>query len=205
MLALIGRKIGMTQLFNDEGMRIPVSVIQVMPNVVVRERTTEKNGYAAMVIGADPLKKSRIRKPVAGQFPKGTDPTRYLMEFKDFEAKCVVGDKLGVEIFEGVRFVDIRGTTKGRGFQGVVKRHGFQGGPGAHGSKFHREMGSVGTGAFRKIVKGSRMPGRMGDARLTVQNVRLFRVDKEKGLLLINGAVPGRRGAMVVVLKAKKK
>jgi large subunit ribosomal protein L3 len=205
MLALIGRKIGMTQLFNEEGMRIPVSVIQVMPNVVVRERTTEKHGYAAMVIGADPLKKSRIRKPLAGQFPQGTDPTRFLMEFKDFEAKCVVGDKLGVEIFEGVRFVDVRGTTKGRGFQGVVKRHGFQGGPGAHGSKFHREMGSVGTGAFRKIVKGSRMPGRMGDARLTVQNLRLFRVDKEKGLLLINGAVPGRRGGMVVVLKAKKK
>lgn len=205
MLALIGRKIGMTQLFNDEGMRIPVSVIKVEPNVVVRERTAEKNGYSAMVIGADPIKKSRVRKPIAGQFPQGVDPKRYLMEFKDFEKECKVGDALGVEIFEGVRYVDVRGTTKGKGFQGVVKRHKFQGGPGAHGSKFHRENGSVGTGAFRKIVKGTKMPGRMGNEQLTVQNIRLFRVDKDKGLLLINGAVPGRRGAMVVVLKAKKK
>jgi large subunit ribosomal protein L3 len=205
MLALIGRKIGMTQLFNEEGMRVPVSVIRVEPNVVVRERTEEKHGYQAMVLGADGLKKSRIRKPYAGQFPEGTSPTRYLLEFKDFEKECKVGDSLGVEIFEGVKFVDVRGTTKGKGFQGVVRRHGFQGGPGAHGSKFHREMGSVGTGAFRKIIKGSKMPGRMGAARLTVQNLRLFRVDKDKGLLLIRGAVPGRRGAMVVVLKASKK
>ena len=205
MLALIGKKIGMTQLFNEEGMRIPVSVIQVQPNVVVQERTAEKHGYSARVLGADELKKTRVRKPYGGQFPEGTDPTRYLLEFKDFEAECKVGDTLGVEIFEGVRFVDVRGTTKGKGFQGVVRRHGFAGGPGAHGSKFHREMGSVGTGAMRKIVKGSKMPGRMGAARLTVQNLRLFRVDKDKGLLLINGAVPGRRGGMVVVLKASKK
>jgi len=205
MLALIGRKIGMTQLWSDEGIQIPVSVIKVEPNVVVRERTLDKHGYSAMVLGADPLKKSRTRKPYAGQFPQGVDPMRFLLEFKDFEKECKVGDSLGVEIFEGVRYVDVRGTTKGKGFQGVVKRHGFQGGPGAHGSKFHREMGSVGTGAFRKIIKGSKMPGRMGNARLTVQNVRLFRVDKEKGLLLINGAVPGRRGGMVVVLKASKK
>ncbi len=110
-----------------------------------------------------------------------------------------------MEIFEGVRFVDVQSATKGKGFQGVMRRHGFQGGPGAHGSKFHREMGSVGTGAFRKIVKGSKMPGRMGNAKLTVQNLRLFRVDKDKGLLLIKGAVPGRRGGMVVVRTAKKK
>ena len=205
MLALIGRKIGMTQLFNDEGMRIPLSVIKVEPNVVVRERTEEKHGYQAMVLGADALKKSRVRKPYAGQFPEGTSPTRYLLEFKDFEKECKVGDSLGVEIFEGVKFVDVRGTTKGKGFQGVVRRHGFQGGPGAHGSKFHREMGSVGTGAFRKIVKGSKMPGRMGNVRLTVQNLRLFRVDKERGLLLVTGAVPGRRGAAVVVSSASKK
>jgi large subunit ribosomal protein L3 len=205
MLALIGRKVGMTQLFNEEGMRIPLSVIKVEPNVIVRERTADKHGYSAVVLGADAVKKSRVRKPIAGQFPEGITPTRVLMEFKDFEKEGKVGDALGVEIFEGVRFVDVRGTTKGKGFQGVVRRHGFQGGPGAHGSKFHREMGSVGTGAFRKIVKGSKMPGRMGDARLTVQNLRLFRVDTARGLLLIRGAVPGRRGGLVVVLKATKK
>jgi large subunit ribosomal protein L3 len=205
MLALIGKKIGMTQLWNEEGVIVPLSVIQVEPNVVVRERTADIHGYSAMVLGTDTLKKSRARKPYAGQFPEGIDPTRFLFEFKDFEKECKVGDRVGVEIFEGVRFVDVRGTTKGKGFQGVVRRHKFAGGPGAHGSKFHREMGSVGTGAFRKITKGTRMPGRMGDARLTVQNLRLFRVDKEKGLLLIRGAVPGRRGGMVVVLTAKKK
>ena len=111
MLALIGRKVGMTQLFNEEGLRVPLTVIQVEPNVVVRERTAEKNGYSAMVLGADPLKKSRIRKPYAGQFPQGADPTRFLLEFKDFDKECKEGDKLGVEIFEGVRFVDVRGTT----------------------------------------------------------------------------------------------
>jgi large subunit ribosomal protein L3 len=205
MLGLMGRKIGMTQLFNDEGMRIPVSVIRVEPNVVVRERTADRNGYNATVLGAETLKKKRTRKPYGGQFPEGIAPTRYLAEFKDFERECRIGDRLGVEIFEGVRFVDVRGTTRGKGFQGVVRRHGFQGGPGAHGSKFHREMGSVGTGAFRKIIKGSKMPGRMGAARLTVQNLRLFRVDAERGLLLVKGAVPGRRGGMVVVLKAGKK
>jgi len=205
MLGLIGTKIGMTQLFSDDGTRVPVSVIQVEPNVVVQQRTEEKNGYNALVLGAVTMKKTRTRKPYAGQFPEGVDPRRYLLEFKDFDKEAKIGDTMGVEVFEGVRFVDVQSTTKGKGFQGVMRRHGFQGGPGAHGSKFHREMGSVGTGAFRKIIKGSRMPGRMGDAKLTVQNLRLFRVDKERGLLLVRGAVPGRRGGMVVVRTAKKK
>ncbi len=205
MLGLIGTKIGMTQLFSDDGLRVPVSVVQVEPNVVVQSRTAEKNGYNAMLLGAGVMKKTRVRKPYAGQFPEGVDPRRFLLEFKDFEKEAKVGDTLGVEIFEGVTFVDVQSTTKGKGFQGVMRRHGFQGGPGAHGSKFHREMGSVGTGAFRKIIKGSKMPGRMGNARLTIQNLRLFRVDKDKGLLLIKGAIPGRRGGMVVVRTAKKK
>jgi len=205
MLGLIGTKIGMTQLFSDDGTRVPVSVVQVEPNVVVQQRTAEKNGYSAMLLGAGAMKKSRVRKPYAGQFPEGVDPRRFLLEFKDFEKEARVGDTVGVEIFEGVSFVDVQSTTKGKGFQGVMRRHGFQGGPGAHGSKFHREMGSVGTGAFRKIIKGSKMPGRMGNVKLTIQNLRLFRVDKDKGLLLIKGAIPGRRGGMVVVRAAKKK
>ena len=205
MLGLIGTKLGMTQLFSDDGTLVPLSVIQVEPNVVVQQRTAEKNGYSAMVLGSGAMKKTRVKKPYGGQFSQGVDPRRYLLEFKDFDKEAKIGDTVGVEIFEGVRFVDVQSATKGKGFQGVVRRHGFQGGPGAHGSKFHREMGSVGTGAFRKIVKGSKMPGRMGNAKLTVQNLRLYRVDKEKGLLLIKGAVPGRRGAMVVVRTATKK
>ncbi len=127
MLAIIGRKIGMTHLFDADGMRVPLTVVQVQPNVVVRERTSEANGYSALVLGAEALKKSRTRKPYAGQFPAGIEATRVLLEFRDFDRECKVGDKLGVEIFEGVKFVDVRGTTKGKGFQGVVRRHGFRG------------------------------------------------------------------------------
>jgi len=205
MLALIGKKMGMTQVFTEDGTRVPVSVVQVEPNTVVRERTRDANGYQAMVLGADTLKKRRVTKPYAGQFPQGIEPTRFLLEFRDFERECKVGDRLGVEVFEGVRWVDVRGTSKGKGFQGVVKRHGFAGGPGQHGSKFHRELGSIGTGAFRKITKGRKMPGRMGNERFTAQSLRLVRVDAEKGLLLIRGAIPGRRGGMVVVQKAIKR
>jgi len=205
MLALIGKKMGMTQVFTEDGTRVPVSVVQVEPNTVVRERTKDANGYQAMVLGADTLKKRRVTKPYAGQFPQGIEPTRFLEEFRDFERECKVGDRLGVEVFEGVRWVDVRGTSKGKGFQGVVKRHGFAGGPGQHGSKFHRELGSIGTGAFRKITKGRKMPGRMGNERFTAQSLRLVRVDAEKGLLLIRGAIPGRRGGMVVVQKAIKR
>ena len=205
MLALIGKKMGMTQVFTEDGTRVPVSVVQVEPNTVVRERTKDANGYQAMVLGADTLKKRRVTKPYAGQFPNGIEPTRFLLEFRDFERECKVGDRLGVEVFEGVRWVDVRGTSKGKGFQGVVKRHGFAGGPGQHGSKFHRELGSIGTGAFRKITKGRKMPGRMGNERFTAQSLRLVRVDAEKGLLLIRGAIPGPRGGMVVVQKAIKR
>ena len=170
----------------------PLSVVQVEPNVVVRERTTggerlQRDGASA----PRALKKSRTPKPYAGQFPQGTDPTRFLLEFKDFEKECKVGDKLGVEIFEGVRFVDVRGHHEGQGIPGrraaprVRGRARARTGPSSTG-----RWAPSGTGAFRKIVKGSRMPGKMGDARLTVQNLRLFRVDKEKGLLLINGSHP---------------
>lgn len=205
MLGLIGRKMGMTQVFAEDGTRVAVSVVRVEPNTVVRERTDDAHGYRATVLGADPLKARRVTKPYAGQFPEGIAPTRFLMEFRDFERDCKVGDRLGVEVFEGVRWVDVRGTAKGKGFQGIVRRHGFMGGPGAHGSKFHRELGSVGTGAFRKIVKGRKMPGRMGGGRFTAQSLRLVRVDSEKGLLLIRGAIPGPRGGMVVVQKAIKR
>jgi large subunit ribosomal protein L3 len=205
MLALIGRKMGMTQVFTDDGTRVPVSVVRVEPNTVVRERTVDANGYRAAVLGADPLKKGRATKPYAGQFPEGIAPTRFLVEVKDFDREVKVGDRLGVDVFEGVAWVDVRGTSKGKGFQGVVRRHGFGGGPGAHGSKFHRELGSVGVGAFRKIHKGRKMPGRMGNERFTALSLRLVRVDAEKGLLLIRGAIPGPRGGMVVVRTATKR
>jgi large subunit ribosomal protein L3 len=204
MLGLIGKKIGMTQVFDEQGTQTPVTVIEIEPNVVIGERTREKHGYSAVLLGYGVKKKSRTRKPYAGQFPKGIDPSRTLTEVKDFEGQYQVGEKIGLESFQGVRFVDVRGVSKGKGYQGVMKRHGFGGGPRSHGSLVHRELGSTGL-ASGKMFKGSRMPGRMGAERKTVQNLRVVRVDPEAGLLLVRGAVPGRRGATVFVAKAKKK
>ena len=206
MLALIGRKIGMTQLFNDEGMRIPVSVIQVEPNVVVRERTADKNGYRAMGSGADALKKIAHKEALR----RDSSPRDRTRPASSWSSRTSRRSARSVTSWAWRYSKGCASWTSGARQRARVSRAScggtsLPGGPGAHGSKFHREMGSVGTGAFRKIVKGSKMPGRMGNERLTVQNLRLFRVDKEKGLLLINGAVPGRRGGMVVVLKARKK
>ena len=222
MKGLIGRKLGMTQIFNETGEAVPVTVIEAGPCYVTQIRTAEHDGYASVQLGFEPVKKAtRLskaerghlgllkaddkhakRRTLAGEVPA----VKNLRELRiKADENYTEGQKLTVDVFQLGERVDVVGTSKGRGFTGHVKRHGFNGGPGAHGSKFHRENGSVGTGAFRKIVKGTKMPGRMGNERLTVQNIRLFRVDKEKGLLLVNGAVPGRRGGMVVVLKATKK
>ena len=206
MLALIGKKIGMTQVFDDKGILTPVTVVEIEPNVVVGQRTEEKDGYNAIILGALPIKKKRVTKPYAGQFPEGIEPTRYLMEVRDFEGEVKVGDKLGVDLFENIRFVDVQGTTKGKGYQGVMKRHGFGGGRKSHGSKFHRAGGSTGQAAWpSKVLKGTKMAGRMGGVKATVQNLRVVRVDKERNLLLVKGAVPGRNKAKVVVRKSKKK
>ncbi len=206
MLALIGRKIGMTQVFDDRGILTPVTVVEIEPNVVVGQRTEERDGYNAIILGALPIKKKRVKKPYAGQFPEGIAPTRYLMEVRDFDGDVKIGDKLGVDLFENVKFVDVQGTTKGKGYQGVMKRHGFGGGRKTHGSKFHRAGGSTGQAAWpSKVLKGTKMAGRMGGVKATVQNLTVVRVDKERNLLLVKGAVPGRNKAKVVVMKSKKK
>jgi large subunit ribosomal protein L3 len=204
MLGLIGTKLGMTQVFEEEGAQTPVTVIRVDPNTVVGQRTPERDGYAAVVLGYGSKKKGRVRKPYAGQFPEGIEPAQLLREVRDFERSCKVGDSLGVETFEGVAFVDVQALSKGKGFQGAMKRHGFAGGPKSHGSLVHREIGSGGV-ASGKSFKGSRMAGRMGGVTRTVQSLRLIRVDKEKGVLLVRGAVPGPRGASVFVARARKK
>jgi large subunit ribosomal protein L3 len=204
MLGLIGTKVGMTQVFEEQGTQTPVTVIRVDPNTVVGERTPERDGYAAVVLGYGRKKKGRVRKPYAGQFPEGIEPVQLLREVRDFERSCRVGDSLGVEAFEGVAFVDVQALSKGKGFQGAMKRHGFAGGPKSHGSLVHREIGSGGV-ASGKAFKGARMAGRMGAVRRTIQNLRLVRVDKEKGVLLVRGAVPGPRGANVFVARARKK
>jgi large subunit ribosomal protein L3 len=206
MRALIGTKIGMTQIFDEAGSVVPVTAIKVEPNLVVGQRLADKNGYDAVVLGAGAAKKSRVSKPRAGQFPEGTEPRRIVEEVRDFGAEVKVGTTIGLELFEGVEFVDVQAVSKGKGFQGVVKRHGMKGGPAAHGTKFGREVGSTGMRSTPgKVFKGTKNAGRMGNATVTVQNLALVRVDAEKQLLLVKGSVPGPRNARVLVLVATKK
>lgn len=207
MFGLIGKKVGMTQVFNDYGELVPVTVIKVEPNLVVGQRTEEKNGYSAVVLGASDVKKSRVSKPRMGQFEKNElEPKRYVVEIRDFEQDCAIGDSLGVELFEDSGWVDVTGTSKGKGYQGVMKRHGFGGGRKTHGSKFHRGNGSTGMAAWpSRVIKGTKMPGRMGGVQSTVQNLRVVGVDSERQMLLVGGAVPGTNEGYVVVKTSKKK
>lgn len=206
MIGLIGRKIGMTQVFDANGRLTPVSVIQFEDNYVVAERVPERDGYSACLLGSVEMKDNRVSRPYAGQFKEGVKPQKYLYEIRDFDGDFAVGQKLGVELFSEARYVDVIGTSKGKGYQGVMKRHNFKGGRKSHGSKFHRAPGSTGMAAWpSKVHKGSRMPGRMGGARTTVQNLSVISVDEENQLLLVAGAVPGRRNGTVYVKSAKKK
>lgn len=206
MIGLIGKKIGMTQVFDELGVLTPVTVIKIEDNVVVGTRTPEKDGYDACVLGAIDMKEARGSKPYLGQFSDGIGPRKYLREFRDFDREYNVGDSFGIDVFDDFLYVDIIGDSKGKGYQGVMKRHGFGGGRASHGSKFHRAPGSTGMAAWpSKVHKGTKMPGRMGGARTTVQNLRVVDVDRENGLLLVGGAVPGKNRSVVVVRAAKKK
>ncbi len=207
MLGLIGKKVGMTQIFNDYGELMPVTVIRIEPNLVVDRRTVDRNGYDAVVLGASDAKPSRLTAPVLGQFKKnGLEPKRRLVEMRDFDRECAIGDTLGVEVFENSAFVDVTGTSKGKGYQGVMKRHGFGGGRKTHGSKFHRAGGSTGMAAWpSKVQKGTKMAGRMGGVQRTAQNLRIVSIDAERQMLLVNGAIPGARDGYVIVRTARKK
>ena len=206
MVGLIGRKVGMTQVFDENGVLIPVTVIHIEDNVVVQKRVADKNGYSAVVLGSVDKKKSRITKPYAGQFGEKIAPKRFLLEIRDFEQDANIGDTLGVDLLQNHEFVDVRGVSKGKGFQGVMKRHGFHGGPGGHGAKFHRENGSTGMNTFPgHTLPGTRMPGRMGGDRTTIQNLRIVRIDAANKALLVKGAIPGTRESLVIVTNAKKR
>ena len=206
MKGLIAKKVGMTQVFDENGKLTPVTVIRVEPNTVVATKTQEKCGYEAVVLGLEDLKPHKITKPYAKQFPENITPKRHLKEFRDFEGEVKVGDQIGVELFEKVRFIDVTATSKGKGFQGVMKRWGFHGGRATHGSKFHREAG--GTGCCTTpghCLKNVKMPGRMGFDRVTVQNLKVVKVDPELNVLMVRGAVPGVRNCTLIVKAAVKK
>ncbi|MDR1325646.1 MAG: 50S ribosomal protein L3 [Treponema sp.] len=206
MLGLMAKKIGMTQVFDEVGNVLPVTVLRIDPNVVVAQKNERKDGYTAVVLGVDDKKKNLVTKPYVGQFPQNIAPKKYLKEFRNFEKEVVVGDFLGVEVFDRIRYVDVIGVSKGKGFQGVVKRWGFAGGRHTHGSKFHREPGSTGQSTYPgRTFKNVKLPGRMGHERVTVLSLRIVRVDTEKQLLMVHGAVPGINKGLVVVRAAVKK
>lgn len=207
MVGLMGKKIGMTRVFLDDGNVVPVTLIKIDKNVVVRKKTIEKDGYNAIVLGYEELKRHKVKKPYAGIFTENIAPKRYLKEVKvDNPENYKIGDELGVNLFADIKFVDVIGKSKGKGFQGVIKRHGFAGGPASHGSKFHRQNGSTGQNTFpARSFKGLKRAGRMGFERVTVQNLKVINVDVENNILVVKGAIPGSNKSLVFVRKAIKK
>ena len=208
MQGLIGKKLGMTQVFDDKGRRVDVTMIQAGPCVVVQRKTQAKDGYEAAQLGFLEQKESRMGKAALNRFKKvGTAPRRYLREFDlDNGEEVKEGDAVTGKIFEGASHVDVAGVTKGKGFQGVVRRHHMRGGPAAHGHTSHRRIGAIGQRETPgNVAKGHRMPGHMGHVNVTVQNLEVVSWKDEQNLLMVNGAVPGPVGAIVCVTKALKK
>lgn len=205
---LIGVKVGMTQVFEEDGKVVPATVIKTGPCIVVQKKVKEKDGYDAVQLGlVEFIRPSRVKKPRAGHFKKaGVPPVRILREFgfDDSEEPLKVGDQILVnQVFQREDTVDVTGTSKGRGFAGVVKRHHFRGGAASHGSMFHRAPGSIGASAFpSRVLPGMRAAGHMGNVRVTVQGLRVLRVQDQENLLVLKGAVPGRNGGYVIVKKA---
>ena len=204
MIGLIGKKIGMTHIFNDKGDVIPVTVIEAGPCTVTELRTSEKNGYAAVQLGFGSNKESRYSRPVLGQFTKRNLPaSRVVREFRvDGTGDLEIGKQLTVELFETGKHVDVQGITKGRGFAGVVKRHKFVSGHASHGPTFGKQPGSIGASAYpSRVIKGKRLPGRMGGVQLTAKNLVVVAVDAEQNVLMVRGAVPGPVNGLVLVKK----
>ena len=203
---LLGKKVGMTQLLQDDGTVAPVTVIQAGPCVVVQKKTKQSDGYDAVQLGfVEFIKPKRVNKPMAGHFKKANvAPARFTREIAvEGEEAGNPGDQVKVDIFRQNELVHIVGTSKGRGFAGFVKRHHFRGGRATHGSMFHRAPGSIGSSAYpSRVLKGMRMAGHMGNSRVTVRNMRVVRIDQENNLLFVHGAVPGPPGGYVVVEKS---
>ena len=200
-IGLIGRKLGMTSVFQDDGTMVPVSVVAVEPNTVTRLRTTERDGYTAVQLGIEASK--RLSKPEAGQLgdlPKVATIREFRVEsVADYE----VGQRLDVSLFAAGDLVDVTGVSKGKGFAGHIKRHHFKRGPKTHGSDHHREPGSIGPGTTPgRVYKGMRMAGHMGDERATIKKLRVVRTDPERNLVLVNGTLPGARNALILLKKA---
>ena len=204
---LIGKKIGMTQIFNEEGKVIPVTVIEAGPCVVSQVKTEETDGYNSIQLGFGAIKESKVNKPEKGHFTKANiAPARYLREFRvDSIEDVKVGDELKADIFMAGDKIDIQGTSKGKGFQGVIKRHGQHRGPMGHGSMYHRRPGSMGsTSTPGRVFKGKKLPGHMGAETVIIQNLEVIKVDLDKNIILVKGSVPGAKGSILKIKSSVK-
>lgn len=204
MMGLIGKKVGMTQLFDEKGDIIPVTVIEAGPCTVTEVRSPERDGYSAVQLGFGTNKESRYTRPLLGQYKKrNLPPSRHLKEFRISDSSGFqVGQTIKAELFAKGEYVDVRGVTKGRGFAGVVKRHGFVAGHASHGPTFGKQPGSIGSSAYpSRVIKGKRLPGRMGGVNLTIKNLEVVGVDSEQNYVLVRGAIPGPPNGLVYIQK----
>jgi large subunit ribosomal protein L3 len=203
---ILGRKIGLTQVFAENGDLIPVTVIEASPNIVLQKKSVETDGYESIQLGFEDKREKLSNKPAKGHVAKAsTAPKRFIREFRGLDtANYEVGQEVNVESFAEGDVIDVTGVTKGKGFQGVIKRHGQSRGPMAHGSRYHRRPGSMGPVAPNRVFKQKKLPGQMGGTMVTIQNLEIVKVDADRNLLLVNGNVPGSRKALVVVKTAIK-
>ena len=207
MKGILGKKIGMTQVFSKDGKLIPVTVIEVEPNVVTQIKTVEKDGYDAIQLGTETKREKLSNKAELGHTKKAnTTPKRFLREIRGVNVNdYTLGQTIGVDIFEAGEIVDVTGTSKGKGFQGVIKRHGQHRGPMGHGSMYHRRPGSMGpTSTPGRVFKGKKLPGHMGSVTVTIQNLDVVAVDMDKNVILVKGSVPGAKGAILKIKSAVK-
>ncbi len=206
MKGILGKKVGMTQVFTKEGKLIPVTVIEVEPNVVTQIKTVEKDGYDAIQLATDTIREKVSNKPAIGHTKKAnTSPKRFLKEIRGVNVNdYTLGQTIGVDVFEAGEIVDVTGTSKGKGFQGVIKRYNQTRGPMGHGSQYHRGVGSLGTLLPMHVLKGKKMPGQMGNVQRTVQNLEIVSVDTENSVILVKGNVPGTKKSFVMIRTAVK-
>ena len=204
---IIGKKLGMTQVFADDGATVGVTVVEVEPSVIVQVKTKNKDGYDAIQLGYGRTKQKNVTKPLQGHFNKANKG--FFCNLKEFQAesgKYEIGQEITADLFQVGEFVDVVGTSKGKGFQGVVKRHGFGGGRATHGSMHHRAPGSIGASADpARVFKGTKMGGQMGNVRKTIQNIQVWQVRSDRNLLLLKGSVPGSENGFILIKKATKK
>nr|WP_120167043.1 50S ribosomal protein L3 [Thermohalobacter berrensis] len=207
MKGILGKKIGMTQIFRENGEVVPVTVIEAGPVTVVQKKTEEKEGYNSVQVGFEDAKEKKVNKPLKGHFDKsGVNYKKHLTEFRvDNPDDYEVGQEIKADVFEEGDKVDVTGISKGKGFQGAIKRHGQSRGPETHGSKYHRRPGSMGASADpSRVFKGKKLPGHMGHEKVTVANLEVVKVDTERNLLLVKGAVPGPKGGLLTIKESYK-